>query len=175
MRDIVINVAVCNLFADLAITLGKMSFATNKLLQTKVSGSAFDDSVTEFCLRRQCKCTSNSDTFPKRCFTLRVSYTATNQHNKQKHNRKTDGSASSTCWYAVLLAQAQKQNWQQQAKANQFAFGGWIVYLLGINYDTITLLPNSNSYFMGCFSEEIIIYEDVYGGRFIERYNKFTL
>ncbi len=64
---------------------------------------------------------------------------------------------------------------QQQAKANRFVFAGWIVYLLGINCDTITLLPNSNSYFKGCFSEEIIIYGDVYGGRFIERYNKFTL
>ncbi len=40
---------------------------------------------------------------------------------------------------------------QQQAKANRFAFAGGIVYLLGINCDTITLLPNSNSYFVGCF------------------------
>ncbi len=64
---------------------------------------------------------------------------------------------------------------QQQTKANWFAFADGIVHRLGVDCDTITLVPNSNSYFMGCFSEERIIYENVYGGRFIERYNKFTL
>ncbi len=35
---------------------------------------------------------------------------------------KTDGSASSTCWYAVLLERAHKQNWPATSKSKSVCF-----------------------------------------------------
>ncbi len=74
----------------------------------------------------------------------------TNTTSKSKIG-KPDGSASSTCWYAVLLEQAHKQNWPATSKS----ISVWVCWLnclpswhkLWYYY----LLPKSKSYLMGCF------------------------
>ncbi len=97
----------------------------------------------------------------------------TNTTSKSKIG-KIGGSASSTCWYAVLLERAHKQNWPATSKKVYFSWlnclSSW--HKLWYYY----FITKFEFVFRGLFfSEEIIIYEYVYGGQFIERYNKLTL